>query len=266
MIPLIDVLNITIAILSIGATIQAIEDLIQRAIFSTDGLLSWQIDRTAYRENSIMQRTLDIMFSGRIFFSLLVLKLTIPILCLTTIIFFHYIHVSLIASFFCLTVLFGLRSRHGLDGSHHMTLVILLSCMIAKFFEMNDAVVSVCLFYIAAQLVLSYFFSGIAKIIGEQWRNGSAFSGIFSTDAYGSPLLYRISQALPAIGIIVCWFVIFFEIFFPLIYFVPDYAKIGIAFSGILFHFIIAISMGLNKFLWAWWAAYPSLLWTLWLP
>ena len=40
--------------------------------------------------------------------------------------------------------------------------------------------------FIAAQVLLAYFASGLSKIVSGVWRNGRVMSGILSTKGYGS--------------------------------------------------------------------------------
>lgn len=259
----IQVVDLSVFLLSIGLAIQGFEDIVLRCSFNKSALLSWRIERTDFCSDSIVQRILDFFFSPIRFSFFLGFRLVISLTCILMFVFGNSIHPVLVILLFACTMLFGFRSRHGLDGSHHMFLVVLLPCAIAKSVDADSTVVTVCVMYIAAQLTLSYFISGVTKIRGNRWRDGTAFAGIFSTDAYGSPMLFRLSEQLPICGLLICWCIIIFETLFPIVFFLPDYGQIGVLGIGVMFHLVIAIFMGLNKFIWAWWSAYPSLGWML---
>ena len=258
-----EAIDLSVALASVGLVIQGVEDIRYRHSFADHSLLSWRIDRTAYRDRSLVQRILDCLFHPYIFSLFLALRAVIPALSLLSFLVYGTVPSWLIVSLLALTFMFGLRSKHGLDGSHHMFLVVLLPCAVARLYETQVVVVQLCLWYIAIQLSLSYFISGAVKAVGTPWRSGAAFAGIFSTEAYGSPPLVQLSRALPAFGFVFCWCVILYEILFPAVFLAPVAVQVGLILIGLSFHLSIAIFMGLNKFVWAWWSAYPSLIWAL---
>ncbi|GJG89336.1 hypothetical protein tb265_45170 [Gemmatimonadetes bacterium T265] len=151
-----------------------------------------------------------------------------------------------------------------MDGSHHMTLVVLLACAIASIRPGDPAVQQVCALRVTAQLALSYVLSGLVKAVGASWRSGQAFAGIFSAETYGSGALVRLAARVPAFSPVFCWLVITYEIGFLLVFVAPRPGQIAFVILGLAFHLAVAVFMGLNKFLWAWWSAYPCLLWGLW--
>lgn len=137
-------------------------------------------------------------------------------------------------------------------GSDAMTLVVLLGLALARTFSPQLG-----LAYIAAQLVLSYFLAGLFKLRDPGWRNGSALPAMLGAPQYRSrPLRLPCARAAG-------YAVIAFECAFPLA--LLD-ARLTWAFAGAgcVFHLLNARVLGLNRFLWAWLAAYPALFaWTL---
>ena len=54
--------------------------------------------------------------------------------------------------------------------------------------------------------------------------------------------------------------IILFEIAFPLVLILPWEGKLLLLSIGLLFHITNAVVLGLNRFIWAWSATYPALL------
>lgn len=255
-----EAVEISVLLASIGLFIQGLEDSRFRGSFQIS-LLSWRIDRSAYREQSYLQKSLDLVFCDSVFSLLLVLRLLVPVLVVVSFLSGHAVPAWLIGTLLAMVFLFGLRSRHGLDGSHHMFLVVLLPCTVARIHESNTFLVQVCLAYIVAQLCLSYFIAGTVKVIDKSWRSGAALAGISTTDAYGHTLLSKSLERVPGSGVVICWSVILFELLFPSVLLVPEFAQIALISLALFLHVVLAVFMGLNKFVWAWWSAFPSLFW-----
>jgi hypothetical protein len=130
-------------------------------------------------------------------------------------------------------------------GSDAMTLVVLLGLALARSFDTRLG-----LAYIAAQLVLSYFLAGVFKLRDPRWRDGSALPALLSAPQYRTtPVRVPRVAAYAVLG---------FECSFPLalldVRLCATYAVIGL-----VFHALNARLLGLNRFLWAWLAAYPAL-------
>lgn len=114
--------------------------------------------------------------------------------------------------------------------------------------------------YLAAQLVLSYAMAGWVKIVNPDWRRGRALNDVFAFSAYPVSEHLRALSALPRLLWCASWGVMLFELLFALSLLDARllYAALGIA---ALFHMANALLFGLNRFVWVWIAAYPSLLW-----
>ena len=115
------------------------------------------------------------------------------------------------------------------------------------------------LLFLAAQLCLSYAAAASPKLASTSWRGEDALSKILSTATYGSRLGLRgAATSFPTRnddGHVV----IFMECTFPVVLVAPDIVAVIYIVWGISFHVIIAVTMGLNNFLWAFLAAYPAL-------
>jgi Vitamin K-dependent gamma-carboxylase len=114
--------------------------------------------------------------------------------------------------------------------------------------------------YLALQLLLSYAMAGWVKIVNPDWRRGIALNDVFAFSAYPVSEQLRGLAARPRLLFYASWGVMLFELLFPLSLFDARllYAALVIA---ALFHIANALLFGLNRFVWVWIAAYPSLLW-----
>jgi hypothetical protein len=128
-------------------------------------------------------------------------------------------------------------------GSDAMTFLILAAWLLAACVPQLE---SVCLLYVAIQLVLSYFVAGIAKIFNPQWRNGEALTYFFAQSGF------NISRGT-SLGL--SWILIAIECLFPFAFYAPTLFVI----TAITFHVANVYIFGLNRFFFAWLAAYPAL-------
>ncbi|MFK7944452.1 MAG: HTTM domain-containing protein [Paracoccaceae bacterium] len=164
---------------------------------------------------------------------------------------------------FCLLAL-NVAILHRYDGPYNggadrMTLLVLVCLSLAHLLPDGDWA-ELALAYLAFQLVFSYALSGWVKLRNPDWRSGRALVDVFLFSAY------PVSEALRGLSdrtrllFVASWSVIGLEIFFPLALFHPWLLAIALGLT-VVFHIANACVFGLNRFLWAWLAAYPSLIW-----
>lgn len=144
-------------------------------------------------------------------------------------------------------------------GSDRMSLLILI-CLCAAHLAPAPYWQQVALAYLAAQLVLSYVLSGAVKIVNPDWRNGAALCDVFFYSAYPASEAHRGWARQPALLLVMSWAVMLFELAFPLALLTQTTLVLGLTIAA-LFHLANAYLFGLNRFVWAWIAAYPSILW-----
>jgi hypothetical protein len=113
---------------------------------------------------------------------------------------------------------------------------------------------------IGGQLILSYFFAGFSKLLSSEWRHGRALVGAMGTHSYGHAFAARVSSRSFIVSACLCWLVIVGETFFPLAMFAPHNVFLFTVAAFFLFHVSHAYFMGLNTFVWAFAAAYPSVI------
>ncbi len=158
--------------------------------------------------------------------------------------------------------LFGLVQLVRFDGPYNggadkMVLLILTCLCVAN---LAPPVGELALGYLGLQLVLSYFVSGWVKLKSGAWRSGEALSDVFAHSAYPvSDSLRGWSERL-AVMRLASRGVIVFEVLFPLTLSHPVALAVGLS-MALVFHLANAILFGLNRFVWAWLASYPALIW-----
>lgn len=158
------------------------------------------------------------------------------------------------------TLLLCLRWRGTYNGgSDTMTVVILLAITVAAFFKHHGVVVRACFWYIALQTCLSYFIAGVVKLRNSKWRNGRALSLLVTKTNYEIPVEFQKLFSNHKVSLICCWLILIFECSFPVALLHPALCQIYIALA-VCFHLANFFIFGLNRFAFAWMAAYPALI------
>lgn len=155
----------------------------------------------------------------------------------------------------------GLRKFDGPynGGSDRMGLLVLFAVLVAELGSVR-IVKEAAFGYLAAQLVLSYVCAGFVKLRNPEWRDGRAMSRLFQFS------FYPVSESLRAWGNnvslmkLMAWSTLIFEILFPVFLVTPGSLALGLTLA-LAFHIANAFILGLNRFVWVWLAAFPSLLW-----
>jgi hypothetical protein len=257
----ISILNFTCWLLSVATLFQSIELLQLKKVWTNTGIWSWSIlrqDRSSF-PNSILP-FLDTCFSARSFTAILWLR---TLSSLGFIIGFGYfeslvkIHIGILL---ITTWLIAVRWRGTFNGgSDSMTAHIALYVWIAQCFSSSSWLVRTCLGCIAIQVTLSYFIAGIAKLRNPEWRSGECLPKLFQISGYPEPpdSFKKIIQH-PKYAFFLSWMVILFECLFP---FSWIDSRLCLVFIGLAigFHGMNFRIFGLNRFIFAWLAGYPSL-------
>jgi len=165
----------------------------------------------------------------------------------------------------CLALLIlGIQMLHRFQGpynggSDRMGLLILI-CLTSAQFLPTMALKEIALGYLAIQLILSYFISGWVKVVNPDWRSGRALQEVFLFSAYPVSEDIRALASRPQLLWIGSWCVILLELIFPFTMITQTSLIIGLSLAA-LFHVANGCLLGLNRFVWTWIAAYPSILW-----
>lgn len=152
----------------------------------------------------------------------------------------------------------GARFRGTFNGgSDYMTVALLLGLTAASIGHPLWARSG--LAYVCVQLVLSYFIAGVVKLARPAWRSGLALRQLLSSNRYGTPLWLQRFVNLPGVAWVLSVALLGFECGFPLALTGPR-AALAFLVCGVAFHLGTVLAFGLNRFLFAWVAAYPALL------
>jgi hypothetical protein len=253
--------HLTVLLVCFATFISTLELLCRRQWLSDDQLLSWPVSRLRYSwlAVGVLGGAADRFLRSAVFIWLMYLRLALAVITPFT--------EARTSGFLLLTLTFlygawSLRSPYGQDGSDQMMLVITLTLAVTHL--AGTAVAwSIGIWFLTAQLCLSYFVAGSAKAISPIWRSGEALELIFKTTMYGHPLAYRSLKGRRRLSQLSCWFVITLETMFPIVLIAPLPVAGTVMGLMALFHLITAVVMGLNTFFLAFLAAYPCLLYVI---
>ncbi|MCP3426123.1 hypothetical protein NBM05_08920 [Rothia sp. AR01] len=115
----------------------------------------------------------------------------------------------------------------------------------------------------ALHLASSYFFSGVAKAWGHEWREGTAVPRVLRTRSYGNRRVYGLIAGRPAAGRLATYATLLWEISYPVIYLVPRPAARVLLGVSAFFHLANGPAMGLWRFVFAFGALHPYQAWAL---
>ncbi len=144
-------------------------------------------------------------------------------------------------------------------GADRMSLLILL-CLTGALLMPEQRWREMALGYLAMQVVLSYAIAGWVKLVNPAWRRGEALRDVFLFSAYPAGQNIRRWAARPGLLRLMGCAVMGFELAFPLAMLSRTALMVGLVVAA-LFHLANACLFGLNRFVWIWLCAYPSLLW-----
>ena len=164
------------------------------------------------------------------------------------------------AAVVCLVANGYLRTRRQIGGSgaEQLTFIVLVTFGLVVLAGAGEEARRLGDGFVAAQLALAYAASGVAKAFSTAWRRGEAMTGIFATEAYGTPRQAAFLADRPGLDRLLCWATIGWELAFPLALFAPVPVTVAILAAGVLFHAACALLMGLNRFFWAFCGCYPA--------
>ncbi len=252
-----DIAEVIVRILAIGAAVEAAEILARPRDYENGGIYSWTLIRTKYRWSTVglIAKALDVIFVPRAYRFLMLVQIIVAAALFSGVI--PATNGVLVLSLFILRSLIHIRHQYGLDGSDQMNAIILAS-MTLFYLAPTQLSKGVVIGFVAFQSILAYFSSGMAKAISPVWRSGKALSGILNTQSYGSKIAANALRRNPQLSLIACWAVILYQITFPIFALISPTSCAIVLTLGVLFHVSVAVSMGLNNFVWSFTAAYPA--------
>ena len=160
--------------------------------------------------------------------------------------------------------LLALVVLHRFDGPYNggadKMVVLVLTCLTLARLAPDRYWQEMALAFLGLQLVLSYFVSGWVKLRNPDWRSGAALGDVFAFSAYPVNDALRALAGRRRLMVAGSWAVIGLEVLFPVSLLHPGALGLALA-AAFVFHLANAVAFGLNRFVWSWLAAYPSLLW-----
>lgn len=236
-------------LIAFAVFLQGFELLMIRRSWSDQGMWPWKILKSEYTERQ--QKFLSFFLDEKHFLVVVIIQIILALLNL-------YYSLPAISGVLLLTVILTAARFRGTfnGGSDYMTVLILL----AHFFggiSGHKTVQAVFLWYIAVQTVLSYFLAGMAKLREKEWRSGVAISKLLTYSNYvvsenatklsKNPILCKMASII----------LLVFECTFPLA--ILDWKVCFVYLTvGFFFHLENYLDLGLNRFFFAWIAAYPA--------
>lgn len=156
-----------------------------------------------------------------------------------------------------------LRSPYGGDGADQLQQVINVTLAATATFQDPGQGRDVALRMLALETTLCYVASGVVKLVSPVWLRGDAFEKIIRTRQYGDPRVHRLVRRYPTAGKLVSWGTVAAEVAFPLVFLLPAPAARTYLGTMAAFHVAIGQFMGLNRFVLAFGATHPAILYVI---
>lgn len=255
--------GLILGLASIGVLISSCELLVSRRSLTDGGLLSWQVAslQTKWLASGPIHRLLEPCFRYPQVLLIVLVRAAAALTIIASVLAgrseWAGIPVLIVAASLAALLL---RTPFGNDGADQMSLVIFV-CLSTSFLVANNrAILTACLFFIAAQSCLSYSTSGLAKLSASGWRTGSFVPFIFGTYVYGFSAVGNLLHKSRILAFAAAWMVIIPECSFIVVLFLPwPWCLLPLIWGGV-FHLSSTVLMGLNTFFWAFVATYPAIL------
>ena len=244
--------------------ITAVEMLVRFQVYARSGVLSWDLGRRAPQiaNRPFLQRIGDFFYHEGRFKALFVIRLVLGLgLILSG--FFSYLSPILIGIALLSSLIVLFRAGQGQDGSFQLRILILCVLFTCSISPLDSLPFRIGLYFLSAQLILSYLLAGIAKLRGAAWRDGTGLIGIFGTVYHGVGWMHRLLASRRKLALVLSWSVIVFEVLFPVILIGNGWLVLSFLVFTALFHLATSFLMGLNGFFVSFVAAYPALIFCL---
>lgn len=253
--------QLMLRICAIGVLLDCLEHLATRRQFDDHGPLGWPLIRQSFLPKSArLRRWADVLCAGS---RRLLLVIGLRLFAAGAVAFACGPSLSFAAglSLLVVTQLYILLRSGGVGrvGSDSISFVVCGAAWLALVLGRDRLTASAGLWFIAATVCWSYLVAGVSKLASPSWRSGRSITDLLSTRAYGSRWLSRHVAPRPRLAWFLSWTTLLWECAFPLVLIVPDELRVAFFCSGVLFHTIMALLMGLNTFIWAYAATYPAL-------
>ena len=246
------------ALCGISLIIQTLEFLRLREPLSASGVWSFAIGRDDLAHASgLTRRFFALLSQDDVWLAHLLLRL---LACGVLVVFGASL--PLVAFLFIGTIAILIRWRGAFNGgSDFMTIVVLSGLLIATLFSwFGDEAFGLRagLIYVAIHSASSYFISGGVKLANADWRSGKALPLFLDGGVYG-PLSPTSLYWRKPVAIACSWSFIVWECLAPLVFLDVAFAMFYCAVASV-FHVLVFWHFGLNRFVFAWVATFPALI------
>jgi hypothetical protein len=197
----------------------------------------------------------DLLSSRRVFLTVVALHGVAAALFPLVVLYSHGLAAGLAAVVLAVHCLANVRLCVGRDGADQMQNIV-WAALLGYCLPITETGRLMCLAFVPAQLILSYWTSGIAKVISPVWRQGSAVHLITRMETYCSPGVAA-ACGRPWVSKAFSWLTIAFEVGAPFLLIFGWPGALTFIVCATLFHVGIALTMGLTTFVFAFGAALP---------
>jgi pimeloyl-ACP methyl ester carboxylesterase len=155
-----------------------------------------------------------------------------------------------------------LRHHLGNDGSDQAAMMVQTIATLARLGRRRPELVDACLWFVSLQSVLSYTAAGLAKVVSPVWRSGDALPGIMRTASYGDRRTWQLMVRHPRAARLLTTGIVALESLFPLAYAARGRLAPAFVATAAAFHFANGRVMALGRFVPAFLAMHPPVLYT----
>jgi hypothetical protein len=249
-------LSASCILLGLWGMLNASQWLASSAHWRAEAALGWDLQGLRF-SRLYRGRWLGAAFGSRIFPAIVVLHFAASLLlCILPIGWGAFSALLILAATNLLLIL-----RSYADGGDKMAMVVTYGLLLQMIGEIAaQPLLSLSgVLWIGGQLALCYATSGLGKLILAGWRNGAVPRDVLSSFMYGNYLTHILVKHR-IIALTLAWAIILLESLFPLALFAPLPVLVAALCGMGLLHLSIAFAMGLNTYVFAFIAAYPSVL------
>ncbi|MFE7384519.1 alpha/beta fold hydrolase [Streptomyces zhihengii] len=151
--------------------------------------------------------------------------------------------------------------RYGTDGSDQASNLVQTATGLARLAP-SPAAQDALVWYVAIQSNLSYVVSGWIKLLGKDWRTGSALTGVLRTRTYGHEKAWRLARRHPRSARALAHGVLAMECLFPVLYLKGGLLARPVIAGAAAFHVANGSVMGLGRFIPAFVSMHPMVAYT----
>ena len=112
--------------------------------------------------------------------------------------------------------------------------------------------------FLAFRCMLAYVMAGLDKLKSPLWRDGTRLLQIYRDGNHRFPWIGNLMHRRLVLAAAGAWSVTLLELLFPLCLVLPPAGFWIFIAGGLLFHAMIAFTMGLHGFWWGFTATYPG--------